>query len=357
MTTTTCTTASRTSRRSTSPPGAVVILNHLCYAAGNSEPGYAEPTVSVARQRVDNYAAGFLKAGAAAVIADGHSGPSGYLRDLFTTSQPIETLWASQSRGNGNIVSFPSVRTPGATAFQDPQTPTSGFYRSLVVRAATSTDDGIATGRVGDTSADPASLSIPGNASVSTDAANLFGDPGLGSAPVRALSAGTRLRVIGQPGALSTDATALVQVQGLDDPTISGYLAVSDLVPRDSTPPVEREPWVFVLAQRRRRGGSGDPEWPVQRIGRLDTDHFQRLASAQRPDGQPAGRLESTGSGQSRAGRTHRHRVGGGCVANRRPDYHGTITVTNPSQPCAAPAPTTVHRSPPMATAIRTRWR
>ena len=117
-------------------PGAVILLHHLCYAAGNSEPGQAEPSVSVARQRVDNYAAGFLKAGAAAVIADGHVGPEGYLQALFTTQQPIEAMWANQSNANGNIVSFPSVRTPGATAYQDPQTPTSGFYRSVVVRSA-----------------------------------------------------------------------------------------------------------------------------------------------------------------------------------------------------------------------------
>ena len=50
-------------------PNAVVLLNHLCYASGNSEPGYADPTLSVAMQRVDNYGAGFIKAGAGAVIA------------------------------------------------------------------------------------------------------------------------------------------------------------------------------------------------------------------------------------------------------------------------------------------------
>ena len=117
-------------------PGAVVMLHHLCYAAGNSEPGQAEPIVSFARQRVDNYAAGFLKAGAAAVIADGHAGPEGYLRGMFTTQQPLESMWASLPNANGNIVSFSSVRTPGATAYQDPQTPTSGFYRSIVVRSS-----------------------------------------------------------------------------------------------------------------------------------------------------------------------------------------------------------------------------
>ena len=117
-------------------PGAVVMLHHLCYAAGNSEPGQSEPSVSVARQRADNYAAGFLKAGAGAVIADGHAGPEGYLQALFTTQQPLESMWANQSNANGNVVSFASVRTPGATAYQDPETPTSGFYRSIVVRSA-----------------------------------------------------------------------------------------------------------------------------------------------------------------------------------------------------------------------------
>lgn len=116
--------------------GAVVILNHLCYASGNSESGAADPTVTVARQRVDNYASAFLRAGAAAVIADAHYGLEGYLRDLFTTSQPIESLWANQGSTRGNLVSFPSARTSGATAYMDPNTPTSGFYRSLVVRTA-----------------------------------------------------------------------------------------------------------------------------------------------------------------------------------------------------------------------------
>ena len=48
----------------TPAPNAVVLLFHLCYASGDSEPGTA-PSLSVARQRADNYAAGFLAAGAA----------------------------------------------------------------------------------------------------------------------------------------------------------------------------------------------------------------------------------------------------------------------------------------------------
>ena len=52
-------------------PNAVVILNRLCYASGNSEWGSANPTKTVAKQRVDNYGAGFLRAGARAVFAEG----------------------------------------------------------------------------------------------------------------------------------------------------------------------------------------------------------------------------------------------------------------------------------------------
>ncbi|MDO8485458.1 MAG: FlgD immunoglobulin-like domain containing protein [Candidatus Limnocylindrales bacterium] len=220
-------------------PGAVVLLHHLCYAAGNSEPGQAEPTVSVARQRVDNYAAGFLKAGAAAVIADGHAGPEGYLRTLFTTQGPIESLWATQPYTNGNIVSFPSVRTPGATAYQDPRTPTSGFYRSLVVRSSGVTVGDLVNSGAGDTGVDPPSLAVPGNASVATEGANLFSDPATGI-PSRTLTAGTRLRVMDQLSAFGLTAQRVVLVQGLDDPSISGYMSVDDLVARDSAAPALR---------------------------------------------------------------------------------------------------------------------
>jgi hypothetical protein len=43
---------------------AIVLLNHLCYASGNSEPGLPEGNLAQAKQRVDNYAAGFIRAGA-----------------------------------------------------------------------------------------------------------------------------------------------------------------------------------------------------------------------------------------------------------------------------------------------------
>ena len=70
-------------------PNAVVILNRLCYASGNSEWGSANPTKAVARQRVDNYGAGFLRAGARAIFADGITNASYVLYGLFRTTRTM----------------------------------------------------------------------------------------------------------------------------------------------------------------------------------------------------------------------------------------------------------------------------
>ncbi|MDP9482364.1 MAG: S-layer homology domain-containing protein [Chloroflexota bacterium] len=119
-------------------PGAIVLLHHLCYASGNSEPGHAAPSQSVARQRVDNYGAGFLKAGVSAVIADGHAGPVSYLQSLFTTDQTLADLWRTQPNYHGNEFGFASKRSPGKTALMDPESSTR-YYRSFVGNPATTT--------------------------------------------------------------------------------------------------------------------------------------------------------------------------------------------------------------------------
>ncbi|MFZ5853333.1 MAG: FlgD immunoglobulin-like domain containing protein [Chloroflexota bacterium] len=113
-------------------PNAAVFLHHLCYASGNSEPGRGEPTLAVAQQRIDNYGAGWLQAGARAVLADAHFGAAYYVNALFTTSQTIDAVWRGAPGAQGNYLAFPSSRTPGALGQLDPETPTSGFYRSLI---------------------------------------------------------------------------------------------------------------------------------------------------------------------------------------------------------------------------------
>jgi hypothetical protein len=94
-------------------PDAVVILNHLCYSAGNSEPGRAAPTAKVAKQRIDYYASSFLKTGARAVFAEPR-GTAGYiLTGLFTTNQTMRQIFTSHAAAP---TTFASTRASGATA-------------------------------------------------------------------------------------------------------------------------------------------------------------------------------------------------------------------------------------------------
>jgi hypothetical protein len=113
---------------------AVVIFSHLCYASGNTEPGLPEGTLDQGQQRVDNYAAGFIRAGAAAVIAEAHMGPEYYVRNILRGRSSVDRIWRDAPTYNGNLLRFDSVRSPGYTAQMDPDRQTSGFYRSIVLK-------------------------------------------------------------------------------------------------------------------------------------------------------------------------------------------------------------------------------
>lgn len=113
-------------------PNAVVILNRLCYASGNSEWGAGYPTKSTAIKRVDNYGAGFLRTGARAVFAQGISSVSYVLYGLFKTSRTMKQIfWSDPKRSGAYDFSFSSVRTPGKTAILDPRSP-GQYYRSVI---------------------------------------------------------------------------------------------------------------------------------------------------------------------------------------------------------------------------------
>jgi hypothetical protein len=113
-------------------PNAVVILNRLCYASGNSEWGSPNPTRTVAKQRVDNYGAGFLRAGARAVFADGITSAAYVLYGLFRTTRTIGQIFTSSSSFVGSYdFKFASSRTPGYTAWMAPKAP-GRYYRSVI---------------------------------------------------------------------------------------------------------------------------------------------------------------------------------------------------------------------------------
>ena len=119
-------------------PNAVVLLSHLCYASGNSEPGLAEGTQSMAIQRADNYAAGFIRAGAEAVVAEAHMGPAYYVRQLLRSQNSIEQIWHDSPSNNGNTMTLTSQRSRGFSERLDPDRPSGGYYRSLVSQGVSS---------------------------------------------------------------------------------------------------------------------------------------------------------------------------------------------------------------------------
>jgi hypothetical protein len=160
-------------------PGAVVLLSHLCYASGSGEPGMVQPTWTVARQRVDNYAAGFIGAGAGAVIADAYVDVAYEVRAILAGGNMLAT-WRSNPMYKGHERSFGSVRRPGFTNYLDPDGTSSNFYRAI-------------TTKPGFTNATPAPL-----AARTSVAAKLRTKPSE-TAPVRTtIRKGTGLIVLGQ---------------------------------------------------------------------------------------------------------------------------------------------------------------
>jgi flagellar hook assembly protein FlgD len=220
-------------------PNAVVLLFHMCYSAGNQEPGGPEPTLAVARQRADNFASGFLAAGAKGVFAIAHSGGDDayYMRALFTTRQTLADVFLRAREFHNHVLAFPSVRTPGAVELLDPDTSApSGFYRAFTGFASARTEDAIA-GPYADTGTDPASLAVPGNASPSAPGVPLFASPGdaAAGAPVAsALSGSEHVRVTGQESATAPDGSPVFAVSA---DGVGGFMAGSSLTPRDSAAP------------------------------------------------------------------------------------------------------------------------
>ena len=128
-------------------PNAVVLLNHLCYASGNSEPGLAEGTLATAKQRVDNFAAGFVKAGASAIVAEAYDDPNHMLRAVLSGRGGIESAWRHAPSANGHTFAFESSRSPGYVAEMDPDRAASGFTRSVVLKKGLASADVLRSGR------------------------------------------------------------------------------------------------------------------------------------------------------------------------------------------------------------------
>ena len=111
-------------------PGAIVVLNHACYSAGSSEPGKAAPSITTAYRRADNFASGFLAAGAKVVLATASS-PSSFLTSIFRTTRTMsQAFWALPSTFATYKRTKASTRTSGATVLQAPY-PKTKYYDAI----------------------------------------------------------------------------------------------------------------------------------------------------------------------------------------------------------------------------------
>jgi hypothetical protein len=110
-------------------PNAVVILSHLSYASGNASSGMAIPSRSVAIERVDNFANGFLASGARTVFALGWQPGADIVRALNDDDATMDAVFMTRYRSGINPLNgwvgdqpgtYASVRTPGASIHIDP---------------------------------------------------------------------------------------------------------------------------------------------------------------------------------------------------------------------------------------------
>jgi flagellar hook assembly protein FlgD len=221
-------------------PNAVVLLYHLCYASGNTEPGLAVGSFADSRERVDNYGAGFIGAGARAVIAEGHPAhPVVHtMRQLFTTNRTMESIFRNSPVYNGNVLGpYPAERTPGLEYLMDPDSKSpSGFYRSIIGDLSLKASE-VISGRES-TDGRPADFVVPGAAEVvAAEGAGLWGkaenaaDPATTEAP-STLPTGTRLRVTSEEAAMP-DGTRIFGVRQLGG-SATGFVRAPAIAPRDS---------------------------------------------------------------------------------------------------------------------------
>jgi hypothetical protein len=119
-------------------PNSLVLLCRATFASGMGD-GRAQPSLRVAKRRVDNYGAGFRTAGAAAVIAERSCPTAYYLDGVFSHDQTIDTMWRHAPTRNGHVKSFKSTRRPGSIGRLDPDRASSGYVRSVIGRLGVTT--------------------------------------------------------------------------------------------------------------------------------------------------------------------------------------------------------------------------
>lgn len=243
-------------------PNAVVLLHHLCYASGLSEPGLPEGSIDEARQRIDNYAAGFIAAGASAVIAEAYAPPTHLLRSILGTRRSLESAWRGAPSANGNLSAFDSARSPGFVALMDSATANAGFERSIVLRSGLASTD-VLRGARGSATGSPAAAAPSLPSLLGTGLT--IGQPTLRGSSLAGTV--TRLRIaydVADGSSLPDGLTASVRWTPLDAPAVAPpeSAAVAELpgeAPSTDSDPIQPVPSAPALVVAERPGDIVDP--------------------------------------------------------------------------------------------------
>src|SRR5204862_3628977 len=126
-----------------------------------------------------NMAAGWIKSGARAVIAEPYTsgmygGASWWVRQLFTTHQAVDTAWLHSPSFNNHVLSFASSRSSGFTAKMDPGKVNGPPYERSIVEKTTLLTSDVTGARYAATDGTPSTFVVPGAASVKVDGASLY---------------------------------------------------------------------------------------------------------------------------------------------------------------------------------------
>ena len=123
-------------------PNAIVFLNHLCYSAGNGEPGMTIPTYDLAASASTTWPlAGWRPArepsSPTARSSSSSRSSSSFdttvddsMEDIFRLPPPPKNLGEYWGWVGWDARKYDSTRTPGATLFLDPSQK-EGFYRAV----------------------------------------------------------------------------------------------------------------------------------------------------------------------------------------------------------------------------------
>jgi hypothetical protein len=212
---------------------AVVMLIGACYASGNGEPGMKIPSLDIAKQRVDNFADGFLYSGAGAVYAFGWQQRADYPQMLMSSSKTVDEIFMTRASGspNGwigwNDRYLSSERTPGARIHLDPHS-SYGYYRAVSGDLGMTANEFRGAGGsassvpAGDTSAPSAPTGLNGTSDATRKVAltwNASTDNGGGDLRYRVFRNGNRIATVSATSfsqTLSSDGSYRYQVAAVD---------------------------------------------------------------------------------------------------------------------------------------------